>query len=166
MPESSPSAAELGDLLARVRLLEDDLNIRTTVTRMVGLVDMRDWEQLVTVFTPTVRADWSKLTSEPAGEVTVEALVDGWRRTLTGLTAIQHILGNILVTVTSETDADASAYVHAAQRLDADFASSLWIVAGTYDFHLVRHGGRWLISAATYRPAWGWGNRQIMDLAR
>lgn len=133
---------------------------------MVGLVDRRDWEQLAAVFTPTVFADWSELTSEPAGEVTAEALIDGWRRTLTGLTAIQHILGNVLVNVTSETDAHASAYVHAAQRLDANFASSLWIVAGTYDFHLVRHDAHWLISAATYQPAWGWGNRQIMDLAR
>ncbi len=111
-----------------------------------------------------VSADWSGLSGAPAAEIAATDLAASWRDGPSGLTVTQHLIGNQQVNVNGDT-ASASAYVHAAHRLAADYAGQVWVVAGRYDYQLIRIEARWLINAAAFKPAWGWGNQHVMDAA-
>jgi hypothetical protein len=163
-PTDSSDSAELAEVLRRLTYLEDDRDVRRMMTRMATLADQRAWDELVDVFTPTVRADWSELSGQPAAEIAAGELVAGWRAGLSGLSATQHLLGNQDVEIDGDR-ATAIAYVHAAHRLATTFADSVWIVAGSYRYDLQRTPDGWRISTATFHPMWGLGNQQLMTLA-
>ncbi|MBM0206503.1 nuclear transport factor 2 family protein [Micromonospora sp. STR1s_5] len=129
--------------------------------QMATLADRRAWGELTTVFTSTVRADWSALSGVAAAAIPAADLIAGWRA---GLTATQHLLANQDVTVRGD-HATAAAYVHAAHRLASTFADDVWIVASSYTYDLVRTGDGWRIAAVAFHPAWGRGNQQIMTAA-
>lgn len=105
---------DIGELIIqlqqRLQLLEDERDVRTVTMRMATLADRRAWDELVAVFTPTVRADWSALSGGPAAEIAAVDLVAGWRAGLGGLTATQHLIANQDVTIQGD-HATACAYV-------------------------------------------------------
>ena len=159
---TAPTA--LDDLVTRLQRLEDDAEIRRITTRMATLADSRAWDELVEVFSPVVTADWSELSGAPAEQIPAADLVASWRAGLSGLTATQHLLGNQHVDVDGDS-ATATAYVHAAHRLASGLAGQVWVVAGQYDYRLTRTENGWRINAATFHPAWGWGNQHVMTTA-
>jgi hypothetical protein len=116
---------------------------------MATLADQQAWDELAELFTPTVRADGSELSGQPAADVPAADLLDAWRAGLSGLSGPQHLLGNQDVLVDGDR-ATATAYVHAAHRLTTTFADSVWAAAGSHQYELQRtsSGGRVVVTGA------------------
>jgi hypothetical protein len=152
--------------------LADRLDITDTVVRMGWFLDRRDWDGLRGLFTERVYTDYTALWGGKPQEAGVDDLLStsaqgSWRRTMDGLEATQHLITNVLVTVSSESsespdEARATANVLGVHRLANPHGSPLWTVGGTYDFRLVRTAAGWRIRAITYDISWVEGNQQVL----
>ncbi|MPZ80245.1 MAG: nuclear transport factor 2 family protein [Actinophytocola sp.] len=146
--------------------LADRLDVTDTVVRMGWLLDRRDWDGLRDLFTETVYTDYTALWGGVPQEAGVDQLLStsaqgSWRRTMDGLEATQHLITNVLVSVTGDS-ASATANVLGVHRLANPHGSPLWTVGGTYDFRLVRVAAGWRIRAVTYDISWVEGNQQVL----
>ena len=131
-------------------------------TRMAVLTDGRRWDELPSVFAPTVRLDYSALFGWDAMEMSPAEVARTWAAAWSPLTT-QHLVTNHLVDIH-----DATATVTASFQAThvAAVSGDLWVLGGDYEYQLVRAGDRWLISGVTLTPRWETGDRSIVGAAR
>jgi hypothetical protein len=129
-----------------------------TTTRMAVLTDSRQWADLASVFTPTVRLDYTALFGGEPLEVAGGEIGDGWARALGSLTT-QHLVTNHLVTITGGRAVVTASFqaTHVAPS-----TSQHWVIGGDYRYELALDDGRWRISAVTLTPRWETGDRSIL----
>lgn len=144
----------------------DRADITDTVVRMGWYLDRRDWDALRGLFTEHVYTDYTDLWGGEPREGTVDQLLSttaqgSWRRTMEGLEATQHLITNVLASVSGD-DATATANVLGVHRLTNPHGSPLWTVGGTYEFRLTRTAEGWRIRAITYKISWVDGNQQVL----
>jgi hypothetical protein len=127
-------------------------------TRMAVLTDSRQWADLASVFTPTVRLDYTALLGGEPLEVAGGEVGDGWARAL-GSLITQHLVTNHLVTITG-----GHAVVTASFQAThvAPTTSQRWVLGGDYRYELALHDGQWRISTVTLTPRWETGDRSIL----
>jgi len=137
---------------------EPRTQIIEATTRMAVLTDGRRWDELPSLFTPTVRLDYSALFGGDAVEVSADAVARGWATALSPLTT-QHLVTNHLVDITDH-DATVTASFQATHVADA--TGDRWVLGGDYRYQLVLAEGRWLIRGVTLTPRWETGDRAIL----
>lgn len=141
----------LTQLLER-RLIED------LVIRYATALDDRDWARLRSCFTDDAIADYGALGRYEGADVIVAAC----REPLSRLDSSQHLLGNIVVEMTSERTAVATSKVQAQHVLVNAAGDSTATIGGTYVDDLVREHDGWRIAKLSFRASWRTGNAAIL----
>jgi len=144
------------------RLLEKDAVI-TTVNRLFRSVDEKDWTQATACLAPALLLDATSLAGGEPEHTTADAVVDGWRETLSHLEAVHHQAGNYEVEVNGE-EADASCYGIAYHFLPNETGRNARTFVGTYDMHLRKDRGSWRIDQLRYNLKFLDGNLDLEGL--
>jgi hypothetical protein len=156
-----------GDSLeARVRRIEDRIQISECVIRYAMALDQADWD----LFRETIAdpiyidfSDWSGM--EPRSWAR-----DEWagfaRDVLSGFDARQHISPNHVITFQSEDEATCTSYMFAQHLLEGAPGGDTLIMRGSYTNVLQRKPGGWEINSMTQHFAWGEGNEDIFETSQ
>lgn len=147
------------------QLLHDRAEISDVCRRVGWYMDRGSWDQLSTVFTDEVLLDYSSLTGEPATMIPSQKIIEGWRQSLSGYAAAQHMISNQLTTVEGDS-ATSTAMFLATHYLPNSDGGPIWTLGGEYHYGLVRTADGWRINALTMIIGWADGNRHVRDLAR
>ena len=141
-----------------------ELAILRTVADLGLLVDARDWDGLVSLFTGEVAVDYTSLNGGEPATVPAADLVGGWRQQLEPLEATQHLMGNLSVRVRDDSATCAANVTATHVRTNAS-GGPHWTVGGRYDLELRRTAGTedWRIAALTLTVRWASGNQAIMS---
>ena len=129
--------------------------------RYAEAIDRRHWDDLVEVFAPQVRVDFSSFSNTPASPEPIDGAqwVSVVRRTIDGFTSTQHLIANQRITLDSPTTARYTAYVQAQHWMDRE---RWYLVGGSYDNEAVCLDGRWRLSAITFNQTWDAGDRGLL----
>ena len=144
------------------RLLEKDAVI-TTINRLFASVDDKDWAQAEACLAPHVLLDATSLAGGEPESTTGDAIVAGWRESLSHLEAIHHQAGNYEVEVHGE-EATASCYGIAYHFLPNDTGRNTRTFVGAYDVGLSKHRGSWRIDRLRYNLKFLDGNTDLEGL--
>ncbi|MGW3351590.1 nuclear transport factor 2 family protein [Nonomuraea rubra] len=147
------------DLEARIRRLEDRVQIVEQVTRYATSVDRRDWESFATCFTDPVYIDYSELGSR-TGSFPRQEVVRGVREALDGFTATQHLSPNHVVEF-DKKDPDRAvchSYMYAQHLLEGAEGGDFFLLRGSYTNHMLRTTNGWRIERLVQHIAWSDGN--------
>lgn len=142
-----------------------DRNAIVEVCNSLGwLTDRREWNELRSLFAPSVYLDYTSLWGGEARAIHPGELVAGWRRTLGGLAATQHLIAGHLVEIDGEEAVCLCNFlaVHAAEFTNE---KSIWTVGGQYRLEFRHLEGEWRISTLTMTALWETGNRSIVSSA-
>jgi SnoaL-like domain len=142
------------------------LELQETVTKMFVAADRRDWSALREVLAAEVYLDYASLNGGEPVTIAADDVVAGWTDALSGLTATQHLIDNILVESAEEDEATVTCYAQATHFLPDSFGSSLWTLGAHYLFVLRYTQQGWRIAAVTLTTVWGDGNQQLMTKAQ
>jgi hypothetical protein len=146
--------ATLRDLLDRAAVID-------TVNRVAMSADLRDWDAVRACMADTVLVDYTSLVGGTPAEVPADQLIDGWRATLPGFDATQHLLGNHQVTLRGD-EADCLAHFQAQHRIGTGAQARIWELDGTYRHSLLRQPAGWRIRAVTMRWTFERGERALL----
>jgi 3-phenylpropionate/cinnamic acid dioxygenase small subunit len=129
--------------------------------RYAEAIDRRRWDDLIEVFAPQVRVDFSSFSHAPASPDPVDgaAWVGVVRRTIDGFVSTQHLIANQRITFDSPNTARYTAYVQAQHWMDRE---RWYLVGGSYDNEAVCIDGRWRLSAITFNQTWDAGDRGLL----
>ena len=130
-----------------IKRLVDRQAVTDTVIQLFVEVDRKDWPVVAMLLAGSVKIDMSTV-GGPKEEMTGKAIADLWAQGLDPVKAVHHQLGNILVDVEGD---EATVFCYGTTthyRPDTD--KPMTTLAGSYDLHLVRHGGRWRVDVFTY----------------
>ncbi len=134
--------------------------------RYAEAIDRRNWADMLEVFAPTVRVDFSSFSHAPAPAEPVDgaAWVAVVKGTIEGFASTQHLIGNQRITVDSETSARYTAYVQAQHWMSRD---RWYLVGGWYDNEATCIAGRWRLSKVAFNQTWDAGDRTLLrEVAR
>jgi hypothetical protein len=142
--------------------LGDRLEIIELTSRLLLLIDARDWTAAEELFADQVDVDYTSLTGGEPGTVARSDLVGGWRKNLEHLEATQHLHGNHVISLDGD-EATCVTNVQGTHVRPNATGGPLWTVGGRYDFRLTRTPSGWRISAMSLTVKWASGNQQIMQ---
>lgn len=131
-----------------------------TVHKLFIYTDSRQWNQLQDeVFTESVHFDMSSLGNE-ASQMTSKSICEQWEKGFAGLTAVNHLAGNILVTLKDE-QADVFAYATATHYKSSATLGKTREFVGTYDLHFINTPQGWRIDRFKYNLKYMNGNLEL-----
>ncbi|MDI2126810.1 nuclear transport factor 2 family protein [Yinghuangia seranimata] len=133
-------------------------------SRMMHLIDTRDWERLGDVFADRVLLDYTSLFGGEPEELAPTAIVANWSALLGAFDATQHLLANQLVSVDGD-QGELTAAFQATHRLANPFGSPLWTLGGTYRVGVVRVADTWRVDRLVMTATWADGNKDLLALA-
>jgi len=144
--------------------LEDRLAILELISRMVLLLDARDWDGLVPLFTDTVYNDRTSLTGgEPETQGAAE-FVGGWRYLMEHLDAVHHMVSCHVIDLDGDR-ATCAANMQGNHVLANSSGGPMWTVGGRHDYQLTRTSDGWRIAGITFTIQWATGNQNIVALS-
>lgn len=136
--------------------LLDRQQIAELCFRYAAALDAKDWEALRSCFA----ADPAFV--HPGGRLTGFAeILARTSAALTPLECTQHLIGNVLATVSGDT-ARCSCYFHAQHVRSGTPGGDLYVIAGRYDDELVRTTDGWRIAERVQTYLWRAGNRAVI----
>lgn len=115
-----------------------------TVNRLFINTDNRDWPKVKALFAPRVLFDMTSLAGGQPATISPQEIVDGWDKGLKALKAIHHQAGNYLVDA-KDNEATAFCYGVAWHYLPNKTGRNTRTFVGSYDFHLIKQDGEWII---------------------
>jgi len=134
----------------------DRQEIAEVLVRYVLSQDHHDWDTFASCFTPDA------VFVHPKGQLEgIEAITARSRGALEPLTASQHLLGSVLVTLDGD-EADAVSYFHAQHVRTGAPGGDLFVIAGTYRDRLVRTPDGWRIRRRVQEYSWRSGNPAVI----
>ena len=137
--------------------------VKQTIVDMINAVDSKHWNIAKSKFMPSVYADYSSLSGQPAATVKTEELVNGWQNLLTPVNTL-HQLSNFDIRV-QRNQAEAFSHVYASHT--AKGVEGYWDVFGRYRHQLQKVEGEWKISSITLMTHGQKGNMNFFqDLAK
>jgi SnoaL-like domain len=140
------------------RYLLDRLEIQDVEHRYCTALDRRDWNLLLSAFTPDLVVDYLDQGGLKNGP---DELLDHLRGGLEGLTANQHLIANITAEVKGD-EADVVCYVHAPHVFEGAPDGEVFMIGGEYHDKVVRTDEGWRISRKTLHATWTDGNPNVM----
>jgi hypothetical protein len=146
--------------------MDDRNEIAGRIGALAVHVDARRWDELLELFAPQIRADWTSLFGGEPQSLRREQLIANWRRLLPGFTRTAHVIGSPNVVVTGRT-AEAAASVVAWHFLKEPGleGNNLWLAGGCYEITFAKLDSGWRITAITLARAWSEGNQDLPRLA-
>lgn len=137
-------------------VLADQQAIRDLVHRYGYALDSRDWAMLRSCFLPDAIGRYG---GDPLrGYDQIEQLC---RSILEPLSASQHLIGNVVVTVHG-AEATSSCYLHAQHVRPGTKGGEHFVFAGRYDDRIVRTSDGWRIAERTLTAMWTFGNSAVI----
>jgi hypothetical protein len=142
-------------------LLEKDKIIETINGLFIG-TDQRDWVWVKRCFAPEVHCDMTSVAPGAPATLTPKEIANGWKKGLKPLKAIHHQAGNFIVKVAGD-EATAFCYGIALHYLPNPSGRNTRTFVGSYDFHLIKKGTRWLIDLFRFNLKYIGGNLNLED---
>lgn len=131
-----------------------------TVHRLFIYTDSKDWNKLQDeVFTESVLFDMSSLGQE-AKVASAKSICETWESGFAGLTAVNHLAGNLLVSV-NDGEANVFAYATATHYKSSATMGKTREFVGTYDLHLIQTDKGWRIDQFKYNLKFMNGNLEL-----
>lgn len=146
-------------------VLLTQLEIQTTVTRMLHAIDALNWPAFRAQFEPELRLDFTSLFPGQAETIGIDTLLSRWVPFAHGFDATQHLIGPVVLVRSDGHRAIAEAHVHATHYLAEAKEGSVWIAAGHYEWTLVHRDDAWKIAGITFTLLVQSGNRRLPELA-
>ncbi|MGI5453378.1 nuclear transport factor 2 family protein [Streptomyces sp. CA-249302] len=140
---------------------EDRLDAIETCTRMLWLVDLRQWDALPALLAEKVTLDYTSLFGGQPSTSTPDRIIADWRAGLGHLEATQHMIGNQIAEVRGD-EAVVTAHFQATHLLPDAHGGPTWTLGGRYRFDLARGAAGWRIAGVVMTALWADGNQQIM----
>ncbi len=154
------------DLEARIRRLEDRIQISEQVIRYAMGVDRRDWTMFADCFTDPLYADLSE-GGIPAAQVARDDFVTLVSSALDGFTATQHISPNHVIEF-DDDDVDRAichSYMFAQHLLRGSENGEYYLLRGAYVNHMRRTVDGWRIEGIVQHRSWEYGNKNAVTEA-
>jgi ketosteroid isomerase-like protein len=137
--------------------LRDKQAITEICYRYAIALDARDWAALRTCFTADATA-YYRDGNPSRGYPAIERRV---RSALAPLSATQHLIGNVAVTLDGD-EAHSVCYLQAQHVRPGTAGGETLIVAGRYLDHFVRTADGWRIARRRLKIAWTDGNPAVL----
>ena len=145
------------------QILLDRAEISDVFHRYALGVDTRDWELFRSCFTDDVEADftsiWPGLVVKGADE-----WVSRGKALIEGFDATQHIITNHTHDIRGDT-AKCSSYLHAQHVCRTEMGSDENVLAGYYQYEMVRTDAGWKIKKYSLTVTWATGNHGVWKAA-
>jgi hypothetical protein len=147
------TTADLQHLVERTAILD------TVVTLFVA-TDQRDWERVRSCLASPVTLDMTSLAGGAPSRLEPSEVVDGWRNGLRAIDHVHHQLGNFTVRIHGD-EAEVFCYGVAYHHRNVSSPDNVRTFVGSYDIHLHRTSGAWLINLFRFNAAFVTGNLQL-----
>ncbi len=145
------------------QILLDRAEISDVFHRYALGVDMRDWEMFRGCFTDDVEADftsiWPGLVVKGADE-----WVERAENLIEGFDATQHIITNHTHDIRGDT-AKSTSYLHAQHVVRTPMGNDENVLAGYYQYEMVRTDQGWKIQKYSLTVTWATGNHGVWEVA-
>jgi ketosteroid isomerase-like protein len=144
--------------MTQLNVLRDKQDITEVCFGYAIALDARDWPALATCFTPDATAHYRS--GPPSrGYPAIEARV---RSALAPLSASQHLIGNVTVTVDGD-QGEALCYLQAQHVRPGTPGGDRYLVGGRYLDQFVRTTDGWRIAVRRLEVSWTQGNPAVLD---
>lgn len=140
-------------------------NIIHTITSIFIHLDAHQWKKLTDHFADRVLLDYTSMADGEPVELTPAALADSWKKRHAGFESIQHAISNFLVTLDRD-EADVFHYGTAWHHLPNNSGEDVWIVVGTYDYHLIQINEKWKVARMKFNLKFMDGNADMGRMAQ
>jgi hypothetical protein len=140
-------------------LLEKDAVI-SVVNQLFISTDNRDWAKVKACFTDEVLFDMTSMAGGVPATMTSQQIAEAWDKGLKPLKAIHHQAGNYLVTI-NDNEAEVFCYGIASHYLPNKTNQNTRTFVGSYNFHLVKKAGIWLIDQFKFNLKYIDGNANL-----
>ena len=132
------------------------------VNKLFIYTDNRQWDLLQSeVFSDRVFLDMTSMGGQ-ASELTSKDICDMWSEGFKELDAVNHLGGNYLIQMLSDTESSVFAYATATHFKASATKGKTREFVGTYDLKMKRIEGSWRICSFIYHLKYAAGN---LDLA-
>ncbi|WP_420963726.1 nuclear transport factor 2 family protein [Brucella sp. IR073] len=138
----------------------DEARVASVIAAIAVYADNQDFHPLERFFAPETTIDYTSLWGGEPQRFAPSALMRAWAGLLPGFDATRHELSDIQVRI-GDNAAAAQAKVRATHWL----GDRTWVVAGAYDYALVRSEAGWQVSRMTLRLADESGDRKLVEEA-
>ena len=135
------------------------------VTSVFSETDANNWLGVQAAFAPSVHLDYTSLAGGEPASLTPQQITESWSGILPGFDHTHHQVANFKVTINGD-EATAFNYGTASHYLENPSGQNLWTVVGTYDVHLIKTDGKWLIDSMTFNFKYMDGNSDLARLAQ
>jgi hypothetical protein len=146
--------------------MDDRMDLAGVIGALALHADGCRWDDLLALFAPQVRVDYTSLFGGEAQSITREDLIGGWRKLLPGFTRTCHVIGTPAISLSGETAQAAASVVAWHFVKEPELAGrDCWLVGGCYEMSFRRIGDAWRITALTLARAWAEGNLDLPRIA-
>ncbi|HEY0746003.1 MAG TPA: nuclear transport factor 2 family protein [Steroidobacteraceae bacterium] len=142
-------SGQLAELQAAVARLDAQEQIRRRIYNCARALDRLDRDLLKSQFWPEAQIDYGSIYRGP-----IEGFLDTAMAFQGSMRDTQHLVGNILISVQTET-ASAESYVHAQHVIAQDSGLVQLIVGGRYLDRFERRASEWRLRFRTEIIDWG-----------
>ena len=142
--------------------LTDRAAILDVVVGYATAVDTRDWAALAALFTDDAHWKYPAAGEDLAGPAAIVARIS---RSIGGLDATQHLIGNHVITVHGD-EAEHTCYFHAQHVRHGLAAGENYVAAGRYEDRLRRTPEGWRLSHRVIDSVWHEGNPAVIPRSR
>lgn len=139
--------------------------ITCLMARFARGIDLRDWAMYRSVFTDEIEIDYTSYRAGNGGLFRADDWVQRGRMLFPGLTASQHFLANLDISVDGDRGTVIS-YVRAEHVLPNTAGDAMFTIGGYYTDSVVCVDGEWKICKKQLTVLWNSGNPQVLTLAR
>lgn len=136
----------------------DRLAIIETTNQIAILSDRRDWAAVQDCFTEQVEFDYTSLLGGEPATIAAAAQVQQWASFFEQTFKVtQHLIGSHVVQLSGDTATCMAHFQAHHTYLDAN--PTPWLLAGSYDYELVRAADRWKVQKMKMTALWETGDR-------
>jgi hypothetical protein len=144
----------------RVERLVAAEEVRRTILQLFTATDAQRWEDVKAVLAPSVTFDMTSLAGGSPARLTPDEIAGAWEAGLRPIEAVHHQVGNLVADLDGDA-ATASCYGIAYHHRNTRSGRNTRVFVGSYDFHLVRRGARWVIDLFRFNLKFVDGNREL-----
>lgn len=139
---------------------QDRLAVTETVTGVGLFSDLRDWDRVVSLLADELTTDYVGVFGGEPARAPGEQVVAGWRATLEGFDATQHLITNVAVDGSGDS-AQTLSHVRATHWL----GERHWTLGGVYTHQLVKVGPDWKVAYMKISRLYEEGDRAVLEAA-
>lgn len=136
----------------------DRIAIVETANRIAILSDRRDWAAVQDCFTEQVEFDYTSLNGGEPRAIAAATQIQQWADFFSStFKTTQHLVGSHMVQLNGDT---ATCMAHfQAHHTYLDSSKTSWLLAGSYDYELVRSANTWKVQKLKMTALWETGER-------